>query len=89
MVIKSITRSPWGNRPQQFITWYEPFTELEHIQPAVDFALSQEVTGLCTAGDLRLLPLVLQACQNFKPMSAGEQQALMGTARLYEPLFTK
>ena len=60
MLIKSITKAPWGDRKPQFDTWYEPFTEFEMIQKAVAFALSQDATGICTAGDTRLLPLVLK-----------------------------
>ena len=87
MVIKSITRAPWGDRPQTHTTWYEPFSDLEHIQPAVNFALSQPVTGLCTAGDLSVLPLVLKACQDFTPLDAAGQAALVATAGEYAPLF--
>jgi aryl-alcohol dehydrogenase-like predicted oxidoreductase len=87
MVIKSICQRPWGNRPQVYNTWYEPFTDIEHIQPAIIFALSQDVTGLCTVGDINVLPLVLEACENFKPMSAEQQEALVATASQYEPLF--
>jgi aryl-alcohol dehydrogenase-like predicted oxidoreductase len=87
MVIKSICQRPWGDRPQVYNTWYEPFTDIEHIQPAVNFALSQDVTGLCTVGDINVLPLVLEACEHFEPMSAEQQEALVATASQYEPLF--
>jgi aryl-alcohol dehydrogenase-like predicted oxidoreductase len=87
MVIKSITRGPWGDKSREFLTWYEPFTEPDDIQEAVNFALSQDVTGLCTVGDPRLLPLVLQACQDFIPMSDAEQEALIARAAQFEPLF--
>lgn len=88
MIIKSITRGPWGDRPHTHTTWYEPFTEAERIQQAVNFALSQPVTGLCTAGDTRVLPLMLDACAKFTPMSTDEQEALIASAVEYQPLFT-
>jgi predicted aldo/keto reductase-like oxidoreductase len=87
MVIKSISRSSWGDHPQTHNTWYRPFTDLEHIQSAVNFALTKDVTGICTAGDMQLLPLVLQACQNFTPMNPIEQEHLIASASQYEPLF--
>jgi aryl-alcohol dehydrogenase-like predicted oxidoreductase len=87
LIIKSICERPWGDRPKTHTTWYKPFTDAAHIQPAVNFCLSQDVTGLCTAGDVSVLPLVLQACQNFSPLSADEQEALIATANQYEPLF--
>jgi aryl-alcohol dehydrogenase-like predicted oxidoreductase len=87
MIIKSICKSPWGERPHAYHTWYEPFDEDELIQPAVNFVLSQEITGLCTAGDYRVFPKVLKACEDFKPLSAAEQADLIATADRYAPLF--
>ena len=88
MIIKSITSGPWGERTKAYNTWYLPFDDLEHIQQAVNFVLSRPVTGLCTAGDIRLLPLVLQACENYTPMAVAEQEALIASASEYEPLFS-
>ena len=87
MVIKSITKGPWGDREHTATTWYEPFDKMDEIQRAVNFALSHEVTGLCTAGDTRILPLVLKACQDFKPMSSSEMAEMIQSAQKYEPLF--
>ena len=87
MIIKSVCERPWGNLQKTHNTWYKPFTEAEHIQAAVNFCLSQDVTGLCTAGDITVLPLVLNACARFTPMSQEEQAALIATANQYEPLF--
>jgi len=87
MVIKSITRGPWDEQPKTHSTWYQPFVDAEHIQRAVNFVLSQDITGLCTAGDTRLLPLVLRASEDYVPLSEREQEALIATAEEYEPLF--
>ena len=88
MIIKSITRQPWGDLPHDRNTWYKPFEDPQDIQRAIDFVLSQDVTGICTAGDTGLLPLVLQACNNHTRLSAQEQEAMIATAGKYEPLFT-
>jgi aryl-alcohol dehydrogenase-like predicted oxidoreductase len=87
MVIKSITKGPWGEKPQTATTWYEPFSELDMIQHAVNFALSHDVTGLCTAGDIHILPKVLEACQKFTPLSATEREKLIESGHTYQPLF--
>lgn len=87
MIIKSITRGPWGEHPKTHMTWYRPFTDPERVQQAVNFVLSQDVTGLCTAGDPQILSLVLQACENFKALPQAEQEALIATASQYQPLF--
>lgn len=89
MIIKSVTRGPWGDQPKRYATWYSPFDDAAHVQQGVDFALSQPgVTGLCTAGDTRILPLMLEACERFTPMSADRQAALIAAGeKEFEPLF--
>ena len=81
MVIKAVAARPWGSSDHTYACWYEPFDTPEMIQKGVDFALSQDgVTGLCTTGDINILPMFLEACENFSPMSDGEQEALIATA---------
>ena len=88
MIIKHIARGPWGDKTRTHTTWYEPFSQAEIIQQAVNFALSQPVTGLCTAGDIQILPLMLEACEKFTPLNDEEQAALIQRAIEFEPLFT-
>jgi hypothetical protein len=88
MVIKTITKAPWGERQHTANTWYEPFDQIDEIQRAVNFALSYEVTGLCTAGDTRILPMVLKACENFKPLHNSEMEEMIQSAKQFEPLFS-
>jgi aryl-alcohol dehydrogenase-like predicted oxidoreductase len=87
MAIKAVTKGPWGERPKTHTTWYEPFTDMAHVQRAVNFALSQDITGLCTVGDVTVLPLFLDACAHFTRLSAAEQEAMIADALQYEPLF--
>jgi aryl-alcohol dehydrogenase-like predicted oxidoreductase len=87
MVIKSITKGPWGEKQHTATTWYEPFEEIDEIQKGVNFALSYDVSGLCTAGDTRVLPLVLQACENFSPLNKDEMEEMIKSGKQYEPLF--
>ena len=87
MIIKSIAKGPWGDQEKRYTTWYEPFDDMEMIQPSVDFVLSQDVTGICTSGDTHLLPLVLQACEKFKPMSQADQDALIERGKEFSTIF--
>jgi aryl-alcohol dehydrogenase-like predicted oxidoreductase len=81
MIIKSIAIGPWGDKYHTTYTvGYSPWDQPEQIQPAVNFVLSHDVTGLCTVGDTRLLPLVLQACEKFTPLSPDAQAALVAYA---------
>lgn len=88
MVIKSVTKGPWGEKEHNATTWYEPFNEMEMIQRAVNFALSYEVTGLCTAGDIRILPLFIQACENFIELGHDQMEEMIESGKQYEPLFS-
>ncbi len=88
MVIKTVTKGPWGEKEQTATTWYEPFDEPERIQEAVNFALSYDVTGLCTAGDTKVLPMVIKACENFTPMNQSQCEAMIESGKQFEPLFS-
>jgi len=88
MVIKTVTKGPWGEKEKTATTWYEPFDNQDEIQKAVDFALSYQVTGLCTAGDIRVLPKVLDACENYTPLDAAGRDEMIRSGTHYEPLFS-
>ena len=77
----------FGEKEHTATTWYEPFNQADKIQQAVNFALSYEVTGLCTAGDVRTLPLILKACANFQALDAVECEKLIKSGAAYQPLF--
>jgi aryl-alcohol dehydrogenase-like predicted oxidoreductase len=87
MVIKHVTKGPWGDKTHTATTWYEPFDKMDEIQKGVNFALSYDVTGLCTPGDTRILPLVLQACENFSRLNKDEMEEMIESGKQYEPLF--
>lgn len=87
MIIKSVTRAPWGERPHTYNTWYEPFDDAAPIERSIRFVLSQPVTGFASPADVRLLPAALKAAENFRPLDAKEQEALVNSAAAYQPLF--
>jgi predicted aldo/keto reductase-like oxidoreductase len=88
MIIKAIAKGPWGTKPKMYSSWYEPFDDPQMIQQAVNFALSQNVTGLCTTADTTILPMFLEACENFTPLDTAEQERLIAGASEFEPLFS-
>jgi aryl-alcohol dehydrogenase-like predicted oxidoreductase len=87
MVIKSIAQGPWGEKEKTHTTWYEPFSAMDEIQKAINFVLSHDVTGICTAGDIQILPLVIKACEQAIPLSLEEQEKLIESGRAYQHLF--
>lgn len=88
MVIKTWARGPWGEKEHRYHTWYEPFDDAEMIEQTLRFNLSHPVTGVISAGDARLLPMILDAAERFQPMDDAEQAALLAKAGEYEPLFS-
>ena len=87
MIIKSITKGPWGDKPKTATTWYEPFNKMDEIQRGVNFVLSYDVTGVCTAGDINILPMVIQACENFTPLNEQEKEDMIKSGSQFEALF--
>jgi predicted aldo/keto reductase-like oxidoreductase len=87
-IIKSITRGAWGNQPQNYNTWYQPYDEQAKIDQGVRFALSQPgVAAIPSAADVRLLPMVIDAAERFTPMSADEQERLIQESAELELMF--
>jgi aryl-alcohol dehydrogenase-like predicted oxidoreductase len=74
MTIKTGSRRNWPEGAEHtHTTWYEPFDEQERITAAVSWVLSHdEVTGIPTAGDVRLLRLFLEAERNRVSPADGE-----------------
>ena len=70
--IKSIARGPIGDKPKVHAVWYDPLTEDDAIQRAVHWVLSQPYIFLNTAGDIHLLPKVLEAAGNFQSAPSAE-----------------
>ena len=76
MTIKAVSRRNWPEgHDQSYATWYEPYDVQEQITAAVSWVLSHdEVTGIPTAGDVRLLGMLLEAEQHRIPPAEAEEQ---------------
>ncbi len=91
MLIKVGARNLWreGEDPR-YTTWYEPLDEQSHIDAAVAFALARpEVTGICTAGDVRLLPLFVEAERRRGSRTSREVEAELSHIPELEPPFVR
>jgi aryl-alcohol dehydrogenase-like predicted oxidoreductase len=86
-LIKTIQYRPWGDRPHTSDTWYEPFTEQPQVNLAIHWALGYPGMFLNTAGDIHVLPKVLEAASSFEkaPSDSEMQKLLKATAA--EPLW--
>lgn len=91
MLIKVGARNLWrdGEDPR-YTTWYEPLDEQAQIDASVAFALSRpEVTGICTAGDVRLLPLFIEAERRRSSMRPDQVEAELSHISELEPPFVR
>ncbi|PKN99317.1 MAG: aldo/keto reductase [Chloroflexi bacterium HGW-Chloroflexi-4] len=73
--IKSLVHTPWGDREHTRNTWYRPLEAQADIDLAVHWVLGNEGLFLNSAGDINILPLVLDAASRFerKPTDAVMQ----------------
>jgi len=89
MIIKAVARRNWPEPVEHtYTTWYEPFDDQERITAAVAWVLSHpEVTGIATPGDVRLLPLVIEAERRLPETSRATAEAVLARATDYSSPF--
>jgi hypothetical protein len=72
--IKSIARLPWGGCSKTYNTYfYEPLETQDAIDKAVHWSLGLPNSFVITAGDLQLLPRVLDAANRFEKRPSDEE----------------
>jgi aryl-alcohol dehydrogenase-like predicted oxidoreductase len=85
--IKGVTLGPWNEKQRTHNTWYEPLTEQGDIDLAVRYVLGRPGVFLNTAGDVTLLPKILDAAASGGAApSSGEIDGLIA-GRAMTPLF--
>jgi predicted aldo/keto reductase-like oxidoreductase len=89
MIIKSASRRNWPEAAEHtYTTWYEPFDDQERITAAVAWTLAhQEVTGIATPGDVRLLPLLIEAERRLGQTSLAAAEEVLARAADYSSPF--
>jgi predicted aldo/keto reductase-like oxidoreductase len=76
-LIKTVQRRLWEDRPPFADTWYEPFNDQSSIDLAVHYALGQSGVFLNTPGDVRILPMVLDAASRFEKIPCEAKMQAM------------
>ena len=77
--IKMLARGGWGSREREHTTWYDPHREPAKIDGALWWLLSQPMHTAPSVGDVRLLPLALDAAERFQPLGLEEQAEVVGS----------
>jgi aryl-alcohol dehydrogenase-like predicted oxidoreductase len=85
--IKSITRAPWHDRPHNRTTWYEPLEDQPALDHAVHWVLGNPIVFLNTAGDIHILPKVLDAAERFTERPSDQEMDEILAEQSMEPLF--
>lgn len=75
-LIKTNQRRPWGDRPRSHATWYEPFDQQDLIDTATHWALSRPGVFINTAGDIHILPMILDAASRYTPDQAPSEEKM-------------
>jgi aryl-alcohol dehydrogenase-like predicted oxidoreductase len=85
--IKGITLGPWEEKEHTHQTWYEPLSEQSDIDLAVNYVLGREGVFLNTAGDVTLLPRVLDAAERTAAAPPDADMRALVDRRAMAPLF--
>ena len=84
---KSIARGPYPEGEHTHTTWYAPLEDQTAIDQAVHWVLSHPDIFLNTAGDIRLLPKVLDAANRFEESPEDIVMQELVAREKMEPLF--
>jgi aryl-alcohol dehydrogenase-like predicted oxidoreductase len=85
--IKGICRSPWNDLQQTRTTWYRPLEEQADIDLEVHWILGEPQVFLNTAGDIDILPRILEAAHRFEARPDEAQMDELTRRQKMEPLF--
>jgi aryl-alcohol dehydrogenase-like predicted oxidoreductase len=85
--IKGIARGPWAAAERTHATWYQPLERQEDIERAVHWVLGRHGIFLNTAGDLGLLPKVLDAASRFTRRPSDEEMTALHDGTRMSSLF--
>jgi aryl-alcohol dehydrogenase-like predicted oxidoreductase len=83
-IIKSIARGPWATSERTHTTWYQPLAAQADIDRAIHWTMGLlPDVFINTAGDLALLPRILDAASRFERRPSHDEMAeVAGAARM-------
>jgi len=87
--IKSIARRPWEGRPKTYNTYYyEPLDIQDAIDKSVQWVLGFPDIFLITAGDIKVLPKILDAASRFDQRPLDAEMNTMVAEYGIRPIFS-
>ena len=87
--IKSVARRPWGDLPRTHNTYfYQPLEDQKAIDTAVHWVLGNPQCFLITAGDMQILPRVLDAAGRFEKRPSDVDMDALISRYEFSPIFS-
>src|ERR1700690_3313993 len=91
LALKSMAKTVWPagerqNHPQPKC-WYQPAAFPDEASLGLRWTLGHPITAAIPPGDERYFRLAMDVAQNYKPLEAHEEQALLAGGHGVEPLF--
>ena len=87
--IKSIARCPWGKHSKTYNTYfYEPLETQAAIDNSVQWVMGLTESFLITAGDMQLLPKILEAANRFESRPPEDEMNAMMAEYSIQPIFS-
>ncbi|MBT6277639.1 MAG: aldo/keto reductase [Chromatiales bacterium] len=76
--IKSVARGPWATSDKDRNTWYQPLEGKESIDRAMHWIMGRGDVFINTAGDINILPRILDAASRFetRPTDADMEELM-------------
>jgi len=75
--IKAIARGPWATTDKTRTTWYQPLEEQADLDRAVHWVIGRPGIFLNTAGDIQLLPKILDAASRYDTRPSDDGMTTM------------
>jgi diketogulonate reductase-like aldo/keto reductase len=89
LTIKSAARRPWGSRSKTYNTYfYEPVVLQDAVDKCVQWSMGLPDSFLITAGDLQVLPKVLDAASRFDKRPSDREMRNLIEKYAMEPIFS-
>jgi aryl-alcohol dehydrogenase-like predicted oxidoreductase len=91
LALKGMAKTVWPadqhkNHPQPKC-WYQPAGFPDEASLGLRWTLGHPITAAIPPGDERYFRLAMDVAQNYKPLEAVEEKALLGGGRVLEPIF--
>jgi predicted aldo/keto reductase-like oxidoreductase len=88
LALKSVARTFWPKDGRKYDKcWYQPYDDPEQAELAFRWTLSQDITAAISPGQHDLFPMMMDLAENFRPITAEEEQRLRDMAGGLTPIF--